>query len=104
MEQSAYLWSLILKIIIGSRGGESGSLSGYWKREALAYQSGLLRNLPGDLSAPTCYGVTEVPARADGVEEAWIWLEEITQVDKLPWTFDRLQQVARTLGHFNSTL
>lgn len=94
-------WSLILKIIVGSRGGESGSLSGYWKREALAYQSGLLRNLPGDLSAPTCYGVTEVPARADGVEEAWIWLEEITQVDKLPWTFDRLQQVARTLGHFN---
>jgi hypothetical protein len=94
-------WSLILKIITGSRGGASTASSGYWKREALAYQSGLLRNLPGGLSAPTCYGVTEAPTTAEGAEEAWIWLEEIPQVDRPPWTPDRLQHVARTLGHFN---
>jgi hypothetical protein len=94
-------WSLILKIVTGSRGEESAASSRYWKREALAYQSGLLRTLPSDLSAPTCYGVTEVPARTEGMEEAWIWLEEITQRDKQPWTPARLQQAARALGHFN---
>jgi len=28
-----------------------------WRREALAYHSGLLDDLPGDLTAPRCYGV-----------------------------------------------
>jgi hypothetical protein len=93
-------WRLILKIAAST--GEDGPTNAvYWKREALAYQSGLLRSLPGNLRAPACYGVIEWPAHAEQGEAVWIWLEEIPQGDKPPWTSARLQQAARALGHFN---
>jgi hypothetical protein len=34
----------------------------YWKREVLAYSSGLLESLPDGMRAPRCYGVDEVSA------------------------------------------
>ena len=37
---------------------------GYWKREAEAYQGGLLDCLPQGLAAPACYGVTETAIRS----------------------------------------
>lgn len=51
---------------------------GYWKREWLAYASGLLGSLPGGLRAPRLLLATE-PAP----DEAWLWLED---VDGLPGT------------------
>lgn len=61
----------------------------------LAYQSGLLANLPGSLSAPRCYGIAEYPG-----EEFWIWLEDIQQpADE--WTLERHSLAARHLGQFN---
>ena len=33
----------------------------YWEREALAYQSGLLADLPGGITVPRCLAVTRRP-------------------------------------------
>ncbi|WII38179.1 hypothetical protein [Paenibacillus thiaminolyticus] len=53
-------WSFVVKLVIPSAAAEPGHYS-YWKREALAYQSGLLEELPG-IRAPRCYGVEEQEA------------------------------------------
>jgi hypothetical protein len=44
----------------------------YWKREWLAYQTGVLDALPGELRAPRTLLTTQV---AD--DECWIWLEDV---------------------------
>lgn len=59
----------------------------YWKREWLAYASGLLGGLPGRLRAPRLLAATE-PAE----HEAWMWLED---VDGLPGNRWQPQHYAR---------
>ena len=71
---------------------------GYWRREALAYQSGMLADLPDFVRAPGCYGVSE---QADG---AWIWLENIVEAAGPTWTLEHFQQAARHLGRFGRGL
>ncbi|HEX2910687.1 MAG TPA: lipopolysaccharide biosynthesis protein [Chloroflexia bacterium] len=67
-------WSAVLKIVTRpSGGGDRPGDWNYWKREALAYQSGLLANLPGGLAAPRCFAVEE----ALNHREIWMWLEEV---------------------------
>ncbi len=44
-------WSVVLKIVKDPGGNVDSSFNSYWKREVLAYQSGLLANLPGPLVA-----------------------------------------------------
>ena len=92
-------WTLILKIIPSPPGG-SGDPQGlrYWKREALAYQSGLLNDLPGGLAAPRCYEATEHP---DGAY--WIWMEDIRDEVGEKWPLEHYGTVARCLGQFNGT-
>src|SRR5919199_795420 len=64
VRQGLVPWSLVLKVVCSPRGGilpngaavpEGWGLDSshfqYWKREPLAYQSGLLDHLPGDLVA-----------------------------------------------------
>ena len=86
-------WSAVLKVIKrpGNEGEEAQGL-GYWRRELLAYQSGMLADLAGGVRAPRCYGVNE---QADG---AWIWLENIVESASPIWTLDHFQQAARHLG------
>ncbi len=85
-------WSLILKVVVSAMHG--GDPQG-GTRERLAYQSGLLDDLPGGLAAPRCFGVVE---QEDG--SFWIWLEEIVEeVDK--WTPEHYGLAARHLGQFN---
>ena len=90
-------WSMILKIV---RAGEKSDQPGgiwYWKREALAYQSGLLQRLPGgNLLAPTCY---EVQERPDG--SMWLWMEDIKDDVHNPWPVEQYAAAARALGQFN---
>jgi len=88
-------WSLILKILRPVRGGIDRS-AGNYRREADAYQSGWLDDLPGSLVAPRCYGVTDHP---DGT--CWIWLEDITDVFGARWPLEHYGVVARHLGQFN---
>lgn len=95
-------WCLVLKVIHLPSGGtilgpsEDLSSYNYWKREALAYQSGFLENLPGGLAAPQCYGISEQP---DG--SIWLWLEVITEAFDSRWPTGQYEQAARTLGAFN---
>lgn len=75
-------------------GKEPGSWL-YWKREALAYQSGLLDNLSPKLRAPTCYGVafTDQPS-------ARIFMEALS--DPQPeWADEHHALAAQAIGHLN---
>jgi hypothetical protein len=65
-----------------------------WDREALAYESGLLVNLGGNLVAPRCHGVEW------NEPMACMWLEYVGS-DSTAWPVDRYQLAARHLGQFN---
>jgi hypothetical protein len=103
------VWSLVLKVVRSAAGvimpnGEvvprdlpdGPSFFGYWKREPLAYRAGVLENLPGGLTVPRCYGLSE---RSDGT--IWLWLEEVAGGQQTRWTPERCMLAARTLGRFN---
>jgi hypothetical protein len=61
----------------------------------LAYQTGLLNDLPGDLVAPRCVAVAEHPGR-----EFWLWLEDVVESEEV-WPPERYGLAARHLGQFN---
>ena len=86
-------WSLILKVIRSPDGKDDPASLNYWKREALAYQSGLLDNLPGGTRAPQCFGIVEQPGL-----ETWLWLEEIADETQGNWTLEQYGIVAHHLG------
>ncbi len=67
----------------------------YWKREVLAYASGVLEVLPPGVSAPKCYGVSQ-----DDPHRATIFLEEITE-DHADWGLAQYGAAAQCLGRFN---
>jgi hypothetical protein len=89
-------WSIILKAFgAPAEGGQEGDWN-YWKREAMAYRSGLLDDLPGGIAAPRCLGVEEL---ADGIVR--LWLEDVATTNDAPWSLDRYALAARHLGQFN---
>ena len=92
--------SAILKLVAHSTEGHVNWLSGeepshwyYWRREVLAYESGLLESLPGDLRAPACHLVAE---RDDG--SVALWLEDLRGRPATRWTIGRYGLAARHLG------
>jgi hypothetical protein len=96
VEGEARSWSLILKIIRQEVEFNDPQGYRYWQREIQAYQSGLLQELPGQVSAPRCYDIDEQP---DG--SIWLWLEDIKDEQGHPWSIERYTRVARQLGQFN---
>jgi hypothetical protein len=68
----------------------------YYKREADAYRSGWLDDLPGGLAAPRCFEVIE---HQDGT--CWIWLEDVGEEIGAQWPLEQYGLVARHLGQFN---
>jgi hypothetical protein len=70
--------------------------SDYWKREFLAYDSGLLGHLPPGVRAPACYGAEELP---NGT--ARIWLEDVRDTFGRPWPLKRYALAACHAGQFN---
>jgi hypothetical protein len=96
IKDEAIPWSLILKIIPSSEENSDPSSFRYWKREALAYQSGVLNQLPGGVTAPQCIATEEKP---DGA--CWIWMEDVKDEIGKPWLLDQYGIVARCLGRFN---
>jgi hypothetical protein len=67
---------------------------GYWRREALAYSSGLLASLGGRLRAPSCI----VEEQDDG--SVALWLEDLSDrgVPAPTWELSRYGDAARHLG------
>ena len=70
---------MILKVLRHGGGGSPLWQSGeeeshwyYWRREALAFSSGLLDAFSDDLRAPQCLGLFERPDGSVG-----IWLEDL---------------------------
>ena len=88
-------WSLVLKVLRSTGEAADPTHPNYWKREVLAYQSGLLAALPSGVTAPRYFGVTEYD---DGV---WLWLEEIRDGWVPRWTLDSYSRAAYLLGQFN---
>lgn len=97
-QNETLFWSLILKVLGASPGIGSDNTAdwNYWKREVLAYQSGLLDHLPGNFCAPRCFGVIEYPG-----DEFWIWLEDIAEAVGSEWPLEHYGVVGRHLGQFN---
>jgi hypothetical protein len=94
-------WSVILKVLRHGGGGSPLWRSGeeeshwyYWRREALAYSSGLLDAFSLDLRAPQCLGVFD---RHDG--SVAIWLEDLRHAQPATgWGIERYRAAARALG------
>ena len=90
-------WSMILKTIKSTEKANDPAGIWYWKRESLAYQSGLLHRLPGgNITAPACFAVREQP---DG--SVWLWIEDVKEDISNPWPIENYGTVARQLGQFN---
>jgi hypothetical protein len=91
-------WSLVLKACRdpGGTGPVAVQHHEYWRREFLAYASGVLDALPPGVEAPRCFGADERPGGA------WLWLEDLGDAPGgAPWPLDRYGSVARHAGQFN---
>ena len=90
-------WAAVVKILGPSNRPDHNNPGhhGYWKREVLAYQSGILEQLPSPIVAPRCYAIQELP---DG--KHCIWLEAVDESER-HWTMAQHQLAARHLGQFN---
>lgn len=96
--------SAILKLVRHDPGGherwpssEDESSPYYWRREPLAYRSGLLDSLGEDLRAPRCRLCAE---RADG--SVALWLEDAGAHPE--WTLERLHRIAADLGRMQGRM
>jgi len=90
-------WSVILKIkkMVGGTSFDPEGVR-FWNREAMAYQTGFLANLPKGLSSPKCYGVFQ-----NNEQENWIWIEDLKDDFDGKWTEEHYAVVAHQLGFFN---
>ena len=95
-------WSLVRKLLhppAATTGLSTGRAvpnhQFYWKREAHAYGSELLQDLPAGLVAPRCHGIDE---HDNGVV---LWLEDVAEPDGCRWSLERYAEAARHLGRFN---
>jgi hypothetical protein len=91
-------WSLILKIVVPARNFDDPRHYNYWKREVLAYQSGVLENLPSMIKAPRCFAAEEQEDQT-----VWLWLEEVSNQVRSIWTQEDYLTAARILGTFNGS-
>ena len=89
-------WSIVLKAVDAPLNDTNPAYWNYHRREILAYEEGLLTNLPGSISAPRCLGITKYPNSV-----CWLWLEDVVNPGSPPWSLTEYGLVARHLGQFN---
>jgi hypothetical protein len=89
-------WSVVLKILKDRGEVVEPSYLGYWKREYLARESGLLSRLPGHVAQARSYGTSE---HADSI---WLWMELISDTTGGSWSPDEYAFAARQLGRLNA--
>ena len=90
-------WSTVVKVVGPSDRADFNDPSNvdYWRREVLAYQSGILEQLPGEIIVPRCYTIHEL---TDG--KLCIWIEAVHEADG-SWAMEEHRLVARHFGQFN---
>ena len=66
-----------------------------WDRELLAYETGFLGELDGELAAPAMHG----GERLD--DTSWIWLDDLGEAPDEPWPLPVWGVVGHALGTFN---
>jgi hypothetical protein len=71
---------------------------GYWKREMLLAQSGLLERLPGPVRAALFYRTDEYP------DSIWLWMEHIVEQQSGVWMLEQYAFAARQLGQWSGAL
>jgi hypothetical protein len=89
-------WSAVLKVLRPPPEVRLGSEPIIWDREARAYRSGLLTQLPGGLAAPR---VLLLERSDDG--EVRLWLEDVADAHGRTWPLSQYAIAARHLGRFN---
>ena len=88
-------WSVVLKVFERPQQELAPDARNYWKREALAAQSGWLERLPGPVRAPRFYRTDEYP------DSLWLWTELVRDGRAGAWTLDDYVFAARQLGRWN---
>jgi len=86
-------WSVIRKFVRDT-GGDAREIR-YWKREPLAYASGLLEQHPA-IGVPRCF---QQDADVSGIA---LWLEDVKGAGGT-WTIPRFESVARDLGRLGGS-
>ena len=51
-----------------------------WNREANAYRSGIINNIPGGFEAAECYYIDDISEN-----EIWIWMEDLGGSEDYEW-------------------
>jgi phosphotransferase family enzyme len=89
-------WTLMLKVVGTTTAQDDPAHPRYWKREVLAYQSGQLTDLPGNLSGPRFFGTHRFSEKVLG-----LWLESVQDDFGASWSLEHYGTVAQHLGQFN---
>jgi len=100
-------WSVVLKLIHHGHDRHPRWPSStdpddwsYWKREVLAYRSGLTTSFAGGLRGPTCVAIFD---RADGTVA--LWLEDVGRgAPGTSWTVASYEPAARDIGQAQGAL
>jgi len=87
----------VLKVITPTPDLREMSGWGFWEREALAYQSGLLDDLPAGIRAPRCLETSPDPGGGTR-----LWLEDVAESRDPGWSPARCAEAAAALGAFNA--
>jgi hypothetical protein len=94
-------WSLILKVFVAPADPalDDPGQSFYWRRESLAYRSGILPAEDAGFAAPRCLGWREPDER-----QIWLWLEDLASRPAEPWSLEQFGLLARQLGGWQGKL
>jgi hypothetical protein len=88
-------WCVILKIIKPDTAEkDNAEHHNYWRREALVFESGILKEFPDSVYAAEHYWVEE---QQDGT--VWLWMEYVE--GEYANTVEQFAYIARQLGRFN---
>lgn len=92
-DEAATSWSAVLKIVQRHpEWSDDPADARFWRREAAAFQSGLLDGIDG-LTPVRCYAITDADA-----ETLLVWLEELEDEYDSRWPVERYELAARHLG------
>lgn len=93
-------WSLIAKAIVATpTSPDDHSHWNYWRREALAYQSGIPYGLAPALTAPRLAGVIADPGRP---ERQFLLMEDVRPAAESTWTLADYELLAQRLGQWGA--